>query len=62
MIRVYDAAGNTDPVCTLSPNRARVDAVLRDMNLSVVATWDWMLRVNPTKEAATPLDWGEVLS
>ena len=55
-------AGNTDPVCTLSPNRARVDAVLRDMNLSVVATCDWMLRVNPTKEAAAPLGCGEVLS
>lgn len=46
-------AGNTDPVCTLSPNRERVDAVLRDLNLSVVATCDWMLRVNPSKEAAT---------
>jgi pyrroloquinoline quinone biosynthesis protein E len=49
-------AGNTDPVCTLSPNRARVDAVLRDLNLSVVATCDWMLRVNPSKEAGAPLD------
>jgi pyrroloquinoline quinone biosynthesis protein E len=47
-------AGNTDPVCTLSPNRARVDAVLRDVNLSVVGTCDWMLRVNPSKEAAAP--------
>jgi pyrroloquinoline quinone biosynthesis protein E len=54
-------AGNTDPVCTLSPNRARVDAALRDLNLSVVATCDWMLRVNPSKEAAT-LRLGEVLS
>ena len=25
-------AANTDPVCELSPNRARVDAVLRDLN------------------------------
>jgi pyrroloquinoline quinone biosynthesis protein E len=55
-------AGNTDPVCTLSPNRARVDAVLRDLNLSVVATCDWRLRVNPSEEAAAPLDWGEALS
>jgi PqqA peptide cyclase len=54
-------AGNTDPVCTLSPNRARVDAALRDLNLSVVATCDWMLRVNPSKEAAT-LRLGEALS
>ena len=50
-------AGNTDPVCTLSPNRERVDAVLRDLNLSVVATSDWMLRVTRSKEAAAPLDW-----
>ena len=55
-------AGNTDPVCTLSPNRARVDAVLRDVNLSVVATCDWMPRVNPSKEAAASLDLGEALS
>jgi pyrroloquinoline quinone biosynthesis protein E len=55
-------AGNTDPVCTLSPNRAHVDAVLRDLNLSVVATCDWMFRVNPSKEAAAPLDLGEALS
>jgi pyrroloquinoline quinone biosynthesis protein E len=55
-------AGNTDPVCTLSPNRARVDAALRDLNLSVVATCDWMLRVNPSKEAAAPLDWSKALS
>jgi PqqA peptide cyclase len=56
------SAGNTDPVCTLSPNRACVDAALRDLNLSVVATSDWMLRVNPSKEAAAPLDLGEALS
>ncbi|HWX18034.1 MAG TPA: pyrroloquinoline quinone biosynthesis protein PqqE [Chthoniobacterales bacterium] len=49
-------AGNTDPVCTLSPNRARVDAALRDPNLSSTATFNWMLRVNPSKEAAAPLD------
>jgi pyrroloquinoline quinone biosynthesis protein E len=55
-------AANTDPVCSLSPNRVRVDAVLRDLNLSVVATSDWMLRVNPSKDAATPLARGEALS
>ena len=54
-------AGNTDPVCTLSPNRARVDAVLRDLNLSSAATSDWMLRVNPSKDAAAPLDRSEAL-
>ena len=55
-------AGNTDPVCTLSPNRARVDAVLRDLNLSVVATCDWMLRVNPSRDAAAALAQDEALS
>ncbi len=55
-------AGNTDPVCTLSPNRARVDAVLRDLNLSVVATCDWMLRVNPSRDAAAALAQGKALS
>src|SRR5437588_635679 len=49
-------AASTDPVCSLSPNRVRVDAVLRDLNLSVGATCDWMLRVNPSKDAAVPLD------
>jgi PqqA peptide cyclase len=55
-------AGNTDPVCTLSPNRARVDAVLRDLNLSVVATCDWMLRVNPSRDAAAALAQDKALS
>jgi pyrroloquinoline quinone biosynthesis protein E len=55
-------AGNTDPVCTLSPNRARVDAVLRNLNLSVVATCDWMFRVNPSRDAAAALAQGKALS
>jgi len=47
-------AANTDPVCTLSPNRARVDAVLRDLNLSPPKAFggDWTYRMNP-KSAAT---------
>src|SRR5947207_2948157 len=47
-------ATNTDPVCTLSPNRARVDAVLRDLNLSPPKAFggDWTYRMNP-KSAAT---------
>src|SRR5207245_2381924 len=49
-------AASTDPVCSLSPNRARVDTVLRDLNLSSAATSDWMLRVNPSEDAAAPLD------
>jgi PqqA peptide cyclase len=40
-------AAKTDPVCTLSPNRERVDAVLRDLNLSDVTTPAWTFRVNP---------------
>src|SRR5437016_582704 len=44
-------AASTDPVCSLSPNRARVDAVLRDLNLSIIARSDWMLRVNPSEDA-----------
>jgi PqqA peptide cyclase len=45
-------AANTDPVCTLSPNRTRVDAVLRDLNLASVALSDWTPRVNPAAEPA----------
>jgi len=55
-------AANTDPVCSLSPNRAGVDTVLRDLNLSSVATCDWMLRVNPSRDAAAPLAQGKALS
>jgi PqqA peptide cyclase len=42
-------AANTDPVCTLSPNRASVDAVLDDLNRSSDRSHDWTLRVNPEK-------------
>jgi pyrroloquinoline quinone biosynthesis protein E len=44
-------AATTDPVCTLSPNRARVDAVLDDLNLSSVVAGDWTYRTNPEKSA-----------
>jgi PqqA peptide cyclase len=40
-------AANTDPVCTLSPNRASVDAVLRDVNSSSDHARDWTYRINP---------------
>jgi len=41
-------AASTDPVCSLSPNRARVDAVVRNVNLSDNGTTDaWVFRVNP---------------
>src|SRR5256886_1782086 len=45
-------AANTDPVCELSPNRPRVDAVLHDLNSSSNRAHDWTYRVNP-KDAAT---------
>ncbi len=41
-------AANTDPVCELSPNRARVDAVLRDVNLTSDHAHHWTYRINPT--------------
>jgi pyrroloquinoline quinone biosynthesis protein E len=49
-------AGNTDPVCTLSPNRVHVDAVLRDLDRSSGHTSEWTPRVNPRKDecAQTP--------
>jgi PqqA peptide cyclase len=40
-------AANTDPVCELSLNRARVDAVLRSTNSSGEHRADWSYRVNP---------------
>jgi pyrroloquinoline quinone biosynthesis protein E len=41
-------AANTDPVCDLSPNRAVVDSVLRDLNSSRDQICDWSYRINPT--------------
>jgi len=46
-------AANTDPGCELSPNRAGVNAVLRDLNSSSGDTRGWTYRVNP---AVTSLD------
>jgi len=40
-------AANTDPVCTLSPNRAVVDAVLHNANSFNGQPHDWMYRSNP---------------
>src|SRR6266496_3407821 len=40
-------AANTDPVCELSPNRARVDAVLDELNSVTDRAADWIHRVNP---------------
>src|SRR6266576_1445758 len=43
-------AANTDPVCELSPNRAYVDALLRDLNSSSDRAPAWIPRVNPKKD------------
>jgi pyrroloquinoline quinone biosynthesis protein E len=40
-------AGNTDPVCEFSPDRAIVDAVLRNANSSSDHPPDWTYRTNP---------------
>lgn len=40
-------AANTDPVCEFSPNRAHVDAVLRDLNSSNGRADYWTYRGNP---------------
>jgi PqqA peptide cyclase len=47
-------AANTDPVCTLSANRAYVDALLRDLNSSSSHARAWMPRVNPKKDVVQP--------
>jgi pyrroloquinoline quinone biosynthesis protein E len=47
-------AANTDPVCTLSPNRASVDALLRDLNSSSNHAPAWIPRVNPKKGVIQP--------
>jgi PqqA peptide cyclase len=39
-------AANTDPVCELSPNRTRVNALLRDLNSLSHPAPDWSYRVN----------------
>jgi PqqA peptide cyclase len=40
-------AANTDPVCDLSPNRAIVDTVLRDLNSATDHAHNWIYRINP---------------
>jgi PqqA peptide cyclase len=47
-------AANTDPVCTLSPNRAYVDTLLRDLNSSSNHASAWIPRVNPRKDVIQP--------
>jgi pyrroloquinoline quinone biosynthesis protein E len=41
-------AANTDPVCEFSPNRAVVDAALREVNPPTDSPADWSYRTNPT--------------
>jgi pyrroloquinoline quinone biosynthesis protein E len=45
-------AALTDPVCEFSPNRARVDAVLREIN-SYNRPRDWIYRTNPQRSLAS---------
>ena len=45
-------AATTDPVCEFSPNRASVDAILRDINSSN-AMCEWRYRVNPKELAVS---------
>jgi PqqA peptide cyclase len=47
-------AANTDPICTLSPNRVSVDAVLDDLNRPSGRSHAWTLRVNPENDAMPP--------
>src|SRR5436190_5908742 len=48
-------AANTDPVCELSPNRARVDAVLHELDSLGHHAPKWAYRINPNVlRAASP--------
>ena len=47
---ITGSAANTDPVCTLSPNRALIELVLRERNASIGASEDWKYRTNPRSE------------
>jgi pyrroloquinoline quinone biosynthesis protein E len=44
-------AANTDPVCTLSPNRVVVDAVLKEINSSSNPARHWTYRTNPASRS-----------
>src|SRR5438874_9505189 len=46
-------AANTDPVCTLSPNRASVDAVLDELDSLGHNSPDWIYRTNPKELPGT---------
>ena len=45
-------AGNTDPVCTLSPNRKVVDRVLDSLNQTDIPESGWQFRTNPRASLA----------
>jgi pyrroloquinoline quinone biosynthesis protein E len=47
-------AANTDPVCTLSPNRVIVDAVLLESEQSNRANSEWTFRSNPGEVTSEP--------
>ena len=43
-------ATNTDPVCTLSANRERIDSVLQAVNPSTLDMGGWTYRINPNEK------------
>ncbi len=48
MLLVNDAEA-TDPVCSLSPNRNKVDAILEEVTTAAeIAKTPWLYRINPT--------------
>ena len=49
------SAASTDPVCEFSPNRAVVDAVLRNISASRDASGDWTYRTDPPGSNASNL-------
>jgi pyrroloquinoline quinone biosynthesis protein E len=51
-------AANTDPVCDLSPNRARVNAVLDEINQPNRQAREWTYRTNPiTRDAVSAVSY-----
>lgn len=47
---ITGSAANTDPVCTLSPNRELIESVLRQSNASNRSSKDWRYRTSPKSE------------
>jgi pyrroloquinoline quinone biosynthesis protein E len=47
---ITGSAANTDPVCTLSPNRELIESVLRQSNASNRSLEEWRYRTSPKSE------------